>query len=170
MQLGPGANHPQPRCRARPVAENDASTSSAQIMHSGSVRVPVDDPVSAGLRQHGGDRAGIDVHDLGSSHCGVRRAFGTCLRREGAPCRYGLRQELRLPLRIAQLPAYLLVLDVIGAQRIAMQQRDTSVAQRDQLDIAEQSRAAAIRKITANQKISIAVHESDIDAGIRQAP
>ena len=90
---------------------------------AGPVGVAVHEAGDARGAQCVANRVGRDVHQRFGCVRGVLRAALTRLCREGPARRERLSEEACLPGRRARLPAELLVRDIAGAQRIAVQQQ-----------------------------------------------
>ena len=123
------------------------------------------EPGLHGGRRDVGDRLG---HPAGLQLTVPGLAGGARLRGEGEPGLQGLREEPRLPRRVAGLCAELLVGDVVGAQQVAMQEQGRPAVQQHHRGIRQQAHPAPPRVACAEQEVAVAAHEGDRHAGIDQ--
>jgi hypothetical protein len=91
-------------------------------MMRGAVRVPVDDPRDLGRAERRLDGALLDIHDRFGLGGGARPALAPHHRRDASAQPVGEREKGTLILRIADKTPVALVVEVGGAQLVAVQQ------------------------------------------------
>ncbi len=123
------------------------------------------EPLAHGRGRDVGDRLGLAA---GLQFAVARLARGARLRGEREPRRQRLREEFRLPARIAGLRAELLVGAVVGAQQVAVQQQRRFAVQHRDRGIGQDRHARASRVLLAEQEIAVAADEEYRHAGIGQ--
>ena len=121
----------------------------------------VDQARDAMLAQRRRDRVGVDVHD----HLGFARrrtpAAGAEQRRDAAADHVGQRHQPLAVDRILPVRTEALIVDVVGAELVAVHdQRGHAVEVVDDF-VREQGRAASLRKAFAEQKVAIAALQVD---------
>lgn len=145
----PVAQHPA--CAAVPV--------DAVLVAHRPVGVAVDQIGVAVFAQQAGDGLVIHVHDGVALGLLLGIAFLPQALDEGFSVGKRPGQKLSLEFGRADLGAVLLVLDVVGAQRIAVGDQRGPAVQVDQAGIGEQRRAAGVAQNLAHQQVAVAVHQ-----------
>ena len=123
------------------------------------VGVAMDHARIAELPKRLDDRIAIHVHDLRRLLLHLPLTLFTHLLDDRFPHRQRLRQEIPLPRRIADLGAERLVLQVVGAQCVAVHEQRRGAVQVYHGGVLVQRCAGEAGELVANQKIPIAVHE-----------
>ena len=128
-------------------------------MHGRAVRVAVNHSphsVRAHRLGHGGC---VDVHDLHRLAAGRNTAGVARPGRERTPGRQRQREELGLPLRIADHAPKFLVVPVVRAKGVAMHQEHAFALQFDHAAFRQQRYSRAPRETVSGQEIPVAVNE-----------
>lgn len=150
-----------------PVAEHPARMSGV-IVPALVMRMAVDHGLCVVPSQHSLDSSGIDVHDrqrfdflLGLALEAQRRDFPFAFDERAG-------QKVGTPCRRPHLGAKALVVGIIGAERVAVrQQRRLTVDIADDR-VGKQGATGSRSESIANEKVTVAGHEPEFDAGIRQ--
>jgi hypothetical protein len=152
-----------------PVPQDDPLAPAARqvdFVHGRAMRVAVDHPRHAMRREGLLNGARVHVHDLlalALHGLAAARAQGLRL---GDALLQGQGEELGLPGRIAQPAAQGLIVDVVRAEGVAMQEQGGRTVQVDDLRLGQESQAAALGEGLADEEVAIAVHEGHRHAGI----
>jgi hypothetical protein len=88
----------------------------------------------------------------------------------GAALIQALRQELALPLLRARCAPPVLIVEVVGAKRVAVHEQRPLAADVGERRIGEELRARGGAEALAHQEVAVAVHDVEVRAGLRQAP
>ena len=132
-----------------PIAEHDAPRGAAvefKVMHGGAMGVAVYQLAHAVFAHQRVYRRLIDIHDRLGLLAGVFAAGVAELARRGDALFDGHSEELALGFGIAHMGAELLILDVIGAEYVAVQQQAGFAIELDQRGFADELAAAEFFK------------------------
>lgn len=133
------------------------------------MRVAVDHrlcPVGAQRRRDG---VGIDIHDLHRLESLFRLAAGAQCFDLAAPLRERPGEETATPRGAAYLRPKTLVVGVVGAERIAMGEQGLDPADVVQAGIGQQRRAGGGGEIAADEEVTVAGHEEQRYALLRES-
>src|SRR5450830_310878 len=138
-------------------------------MEGGTVRMPVNQGLCAGLVVERAYGLGIDVHDVvGFLFVGILAVL-TYAFNDGLALSQWHAKKLLLPCRLTYLRTESHVGCVISALRITMRQRDIATGEMDDVRIVEDRQSGSFRKSGADQKITIACNPVDSHAAVADA-
>jgi len=148
-------------CRLAPdleiVAPGPVGMTVNQLMH----------PVGAHERPH---RILVHVHDLRGLHAGRVLAELAVLFRDGDAFWKGLLQKRVDPLRIPNLQAEPLILDIVRTELITVRQKGRRPAEVDRVGISEQGCSGRGGEPASEQKVAISMHKQYRDPAVGNRP
>lgn len=168
MQLDFGALDGGVPALAVPVAEDDPSCGGlrvragfGQFVDRRAVRVAVYDSRAAARFDQVVDGFSVDIHDFAG--LAARGCLALLPGAVGPGLAFGERagEEIPLPGGIADHCAELLVVEVIGAEHVAVQEQPVAALDVQPVWLLDQPGATALCVLLAEQEIAVAVHEVD---------
>jgi hypothetical protein len=115
------------------------------------------------------NRVLVDVHNLGGFRLDHFLAALAQAMHGGAALRQALFQECVLPVRGARRAPPILVLEVVGAKRVAVHEQRPLAADVGERRLGEELRARGGAEALAHQEVAVAVHHVEPRAGLRQS-